>query len=206
MKKKELNYFDELIKNVEFALEISRILKEYIENFEYNKLKNIKEKVHKFETEADRSLHNILNYLIKDFLPPIDREDIIRLVHKIDDVVDNLDEVVINLEILDVNKPREDFKKFTALIYECCMDLKEMMIKFNKFKKYDEIKIIVVNVNKLEETGDELYQNAIRNLYKNEKDSIEITKLSIIYNCLEECFDACEDVATCVEEIVLKNT
>ena len=37
MKRKELNYFDEFIKNADIALEISKMLKEYVNNFDSNK-------------------------------------------------------------------------------------------------------------------------------------------------------------------------
>ena len=206
MRKKELNYYDEFIKNVEIAFEISSILDKYAEEFDYNMAKQIEESVHKLENDADLNLHNILNYLIKDFLPPIEREDIILLVNKIDDVVDSIDEIVINLNILDVNALREDFKEFTSLINKTCDIMKEMMVKFKNIKNYEEIKEKIVYINKLEESGDKLYEKAIKNLYKNEKDPIEISKWHTIYNSLENSFDTCEYVANCVEEIIMKNT
>ena len=206
MKKQELNYFDEFIKNVDFAQQTSKILKEYVENFDSTKSEEMEEKVHSLEHTADRNLHNILNYLIKDFLPPIDREDIIMLGHKIDDVCDCIDEVAINLDILGITNLRDDFKEFTYLIYDCCTTLKELMIAFKNIKKSEETRKLIVSVNIVEEAGDKLYQTAIKSLYQSEKNPIEVTKWNIMYNCLEDCFDACENVADCVEEIIMKNS
>ena len=53
----------------------------------------------------------ILKYLIKDFLPPIEREDIIMLSNLIDDTIDCIDEVVINIDILTVVYLRNDIKQ-----------------------------------------------------------------------------------------------
>ena len=78
--------------------------------------------------------------------------------------------------------------------------------KIQKIKEYEETEKIVVNINRLEESGDKLYQQAIRNLYQYEKNPIDVSAWTIIYNSLEDCFDACESVASCVEEIILKNT
>ena len=206
MKKQELNYYDEFIKNVEIALQMSTILKEYSNEFDYDKSETNEIRVHKLENDADQNLHMILNYLIKDFLPPIEREDIVMLANKIDDVIDNIDEIVINLDILDVKKLREDFKDFTNLIYEICLKQKELMTKFKNINKYEEIEEMVVYINKLEEMGDRLYENAIRDLYRNENNAIEISKWHRIYDCLENCFDSCESVAVCVEEIMMKNS
>ena len=120
MKKEKLNYFDEFIKNIDFALRSSIILNEYIEHFNSEISKEKEEVVHKLENEADQNLHLVLNYLIKDFVPPFDREDIIMLAHAIDDLEDNIDEIVINLDIFGIEKVRNDAKDFTELIQRAC--------------------------------------------------------------------------------------
>ena len=206
MKKTEFNYYDEFIKNADFALEISMILKDYANYFDANKAKEIEKQVHQVENEADKNLHEIINYLVKDFLPPIEREDIIVLSHRIDDVIDCIDEVVINLDILNVKSLRKDFTEFSNLINSCCIDLKKMILNFKNIKDYEKTKEVIISINKIEELGDELYQKAIRNLYQSEKNPIEVSAWTIIYGSLEDCFDACENVASCIEEIILKNT
>ena len=57
----------------------------------YRQDQYILKQVHQIENEADKNLHEIINYLIKDFLPPIEREDIITLSYRIDDVIDCID-------------------------------------------------------------------------------------------------------------------
>lgn len=205
MNNKELNYYDEFIKNVEICCKISNILNQHTENFQNEDAKETEERVHKLENDADLNLHNIKNYLVKDFLPPIDREDIILLVNKIDDVVDNLDEIIIDLNIFNVKVLREDFKEYTQLIDKTCLKLKEMMLNFKSLKKYEETKSIVIEINHLEEQGDSLFEKSIKNLYDNETNAIEILKWHNIYECIEKCMDSCECVADCVEEILMKS-
>lgn len=205
-KKEELNYFDNFVKNANYALESAKILKEYIDNFDANKSIEKENMVHNLENEADKNQHLVLNYLIKDFLPPIDREDIIMLCHKIDDISDNIDEVVINIDILNVKKLRDDVKTFAELLLNACEKTTEMLNKFKNIKKFTEIKEVIIEINKLEEDGDKLYHDAIRNLYNNPKDPIEVITWTTLYNCLENCFDSCENVADCVEEILMKNS
>ena len=205
MKKQELNYYDEFIKNIEIAYQISNILKEYIDKFKTEDSEEIEQKVHKLENDADYNLHNLKNYLVKDFLPPIEREDIILLVNKIDDVIDNLDEIVIDFNILNVTDLREDIKAFIDLICKITLKLKDMMNNFKNMKKYDETKKIIIDINNLEEQGDKLYENAIKNLYNTQKDAIEILKWDKIYECIENCIDSCESVADCVAEVLMKN-
>ena len=205
MKKEKLDYYDEFIKNENYALQIAEILKDYKNNFDSNKSIEIEIQVHQLENEADKNLHNISNYLIKDFLPPIERDDIITLINNIDDVVDNVDEVVINLNILNVTYIRDEFKEFIDLIYNICLKLKELLLIFKNSKKYEEISKHIVDINNYEEMGDELYQKAISNLFIYEQNPIEVIKWNTIYNSLEECCDSCEAVASCVDEIIMKN-
>ena len=205
MKNKEnYNYFKEFITLTDYIVDSANTLKDIMQNFNLEKLNTDIQEVHKLENEADKNLHKVLNYLIKDFVPPFDREDIIMIAHAIDDLEDNIDEVVINIDIFGVDKVRDDAKRFTALIEKSCLKLKDMFIKFKETKKFDEIHGLIVEINEIEDEGDTLYQEAIRNLFKNEKDAIKVIIWKNIYNCLENCLDASEKIANNLEEIVLK--
>ena len=74
-KKEEYNYFNEFVNNSKYIVESAEILKETVANYSQEMLEENITKVHKLENEADQALHKMRNYLIKDFLPPIDRED-----------------------------------------------------------------------------------------------------------------------------------
>ena len=102
-KKDEYNYFDEYIKGAEIVVESSKLLKGALENYDLKTVENEISKVHKLENDADKIIHDMRNYLIKDFLPPIDREDIVILGHRLDDVEDYIDEILINFNILNKN-------------------------------------------------------------------------------------------------------
>lgn len=206
IKEPKFDYYDEFIKNADIALEMTNILKDYVENFDINNSQEIEEKVHKLENDADRYLHKILSFLVKDFLPPIDREDIVLLANKLDDTIDYIDEIVINLDILDVSVLRNDFKDFIKIINKMSIMLKGMFEGFKNTKKYEEIHKLVVGINNIEEEGDKIYEKAIREIFQNESNSVEILKWNTIYNSLENCFDSYESVANTLDEIVLKNT
>lgn len=204
MKKEKMNYYDEFLKNINCALESAKILHKYMEGFDKSKSVEIENIVHEIENEADRNLHNILNYLVRDFITPIDRDDIMILSHTIDDLEDCIDEVVININILDISKIRSDINQFTELIVKVCEKLHDMFLKFKDTKKYDEMKNMIIEINQIEEMGDSLYQKAISDLFKNETDSIEVIKWKNIYDCLEVCLDTAENIANEVENIIMK--
>lgn len=204
MKKENLDYFKEFATNIGYAVKCAEALNKYITEYDYSKALEHEKNVHTIENEADKNLHKIIDYLIKDFLPPIDREDIIMLSHRIDDVVDNIDDVVINLNIYDIKTTRNDVIEFTALLLESTKNLKNMLESLSNKKNYEEVIKMVIKANQLEENGDILYQKAIKDLIKTEQNPLEIIKWTKIYECLENALDACENVGNCVSEIILK--
>ena len=206
LKEKNLDYYNQFIKNAEIAVEISKILATYTEGFDINKSTEIESKVHSLENDADKNLHDTLDFLIKDFLPPIEREDIVLLTNRMDDIIDYLDEIAINFNILNVTNLREDYKEFVEIINKLATLLKNMLEKFKDKKNYEEVHKYIIDINNIEENGDKIYEKSIKQLFKNETNAIEVLKWNTIYNTLENCIDSYESVANTIGEIILKNT
>lgn len=205
-KKDEYNYFNEYVKNSKYIVESAEILKETVANYSQEKLKENIAKVHKLENDADKTLHDMRSFLIKDFLPPIDREDIVLIGHRLDDIEDFIDEILINFNILNISNVREDILEFTDNLIECAVSVKDALENFENFKKADVVKEKTIAINMLEEKADRIFEKAMKKLYQEEKDPIEIIKWTTIYNCMENATDACERIADSLEDVVMKNS
>ena len=205
-KKENYNYFNEFISMADYIVESANILKEVMENFNPEKLSTNTQEVHILENEADKIVHKMRNYLIKDFLPPIDREDIALIVNKLDDIEDGIDEAIINIRILDIKEIRAESVKLVNILVECCMAVKEIFANLKNFKNIDLIKEKTAQVNNLEEDGDRAYEELMTSLYKHGKDPINLIKWTNLYNCLEATIDKCEEIGDCIEDVVMKNS
>lgn len=205
-KKNEFNYFDEFAKSANLAKEAATELKGYITNFQSSTSESEMRKIHEIENKADRNLHELKNFLLKDFLPPIDREDILEISYAIDDLVDGIDEVVIDLNIFNITKTTEDMKTLMSLLEKATGIVYDLIVELKNLKKIQEIKEKVIEVNKMEEQADRIYEKTIRELYRNEKDPVEIIKWTNIYGTVENCFDECESIAECIENVLVKNS
>ena len=204
--KEEYCYFTEFINNSEYILASADMLRQTVSNYSVEKLLDNITIVHKLENEADKALHKMRNYLIKDFLPPIDREDIVLIGHRLDDIEDYIDEILINFNILNIEKMRDDVVEFTELLIECAKSVKDALEDFRNFKKADSVKAKVIAINELEEKADRLYEKVMKKLYTEEKDPIEIIKWTTIYSCLENTTDACERIGDSIEDVIMKNS
>ena len=206
MKKDKINYYENFRKSFNYGLEASKLLKELVDNFDRSKIKEYKMKIHALEVSSDRSQYDIYKYLIEDFLPPIEREDILDLTEKIDVLVDNIDDIIINIDMLNVDDLTDEISKFSELLCKCCEGTSKILQAFGTKKKYETIKEDIILVNKLEGEGDTLYQNSMKTLYtENYENVLEIIKFTRLYDEFEECYDSCEGVANCINNILLKN-
>ena len=207
MKNKEkYDYFEEFIKLTDYILKSTEILSDVVENFDRKKLdENIKE-VHTLENAADDIIHKMRKHLIKDFLPPIDREDIILIGHKLDNIEDGIDEILINIKILNVSEMKKDIIKQIRILIVCAEAVKEAFLEFKNFKNIELINKKVIDISNWEEEGDRIFEKLMSDLYKNEKDAIELSRWTSIYNCLENTIDSCEEVGDCIADIAMKNS
>jgi uncharacterized protein len=62
-----------------------------------------------------------------------------------------------------------------------------------------------VEINRLENEADRVYQQAIQHLFDTERDPIAILKWKELFDVLELITDACEDVANVIEGVVVKH-
>ncbi|MBR4110287.1 MAG: DUF47 family protein [Clostridia bacterium] len=204
-KKNEFNYFDEFAKSASLAKDAIKELKRFVYNFKSNVTEVEMKKIHEIENAADKKLHDIKAFLLRDFLPPIDREDIVAIAHKIDDLVDDIDELAINICIFSIDDIRKDMEYSIDLLMLTVEKTYDLVVSMKDLKNIKMISQKVMEVNRLEESADRLYEASIRNLYKDEQDPIKVIKWTSVYSVVEDCFDACENIADRIEEVLLKN-
>ncbi len=205
-KKSDQYYFDNFIACTNCACQAARMLEENLNNFQVETLMENLDALHQIEHEADQKKHEMMGVLVKAFITPIEREDIILLSQGIDEVTDKIEDVLIRVYINNVRSIRQDAVEFTKVIIRCCETLKKMMEEFADFKKSKEIYQRIVDINALEEEGDRLFIRSMRRLHTEVADPIEIIAWREIFVYLEKCCDACEHVADAVESVIMKNS
>ncbi len=204
-KKKDNYYFDTFTKGIFYSNDAAKLLKECLSNYNPAGLHAQIEKMHKIEHAADDLKHEMMEQLMKEFLPPIEREDIVALAHTIDNVTDCIEDVLLRMYMFNIQSLKPEVMTFTDVILRCCDALKEMALELHNFKKPAILKERIIEINHLEEDGDRLYTEAMRRLYTEEKDPVAITAWTTMFERFEKCCDCCEDVADMVEQIIMKN-
>lgn len=205
-RKQQNNYFKMFVQMVEYSCSASRNLSKTLINYEAKKLPETMEYLHNIEHSADDKKHEMMVKLADEFITPIEREDIMSLAQTIDDVTDSIEDVLMRLYMFNILEIRPEALDFADVIIKCCECLKKTMEEFQNFHKSSTIHQFIVEVNHLEEEGDRIYKEAMRNLYVNSQDPVEIIAWSETFDRLEKCCDACEHVTDIVESVIMKNT
>lgn len=205
-KKKDFNYFDFFCDTADIICEAANYLNGALTNYKQADFALKVEEMHEIENRADISKHEMIKSLMHEFLPPIEREDIVELAGKLDDIVDALDDAMHRIYMYNASEIREGAIKFSELIVKTAVALKETMEEFRRFKSSKTINEKLVEVNTLESDGDHLYSMLIRDLFCNEKDALKLITWMQIYDDLEACLDYCEDAADIIESVIMKNT
>ncbi|HHX68508.1 MAG: DUF47 family protein [Miniphocaeibacter sp.] len=200
------NYYDGFVRMSKKAQECAYYLNNEFKNFDKSILESKIKEIHAIEHESDEIKHEIMENLVKEFLPPIEREDIMNITHFLDNVTDNLEEVLINLYILNIDSITDRAIELSELIIECVETMYKCIEELHNFKKSKTLLSLIISVNTIEEEGDTLYLKTMNELYRKNSDPIYIMTWSKIYDLLEKCLDSCEAVADELEVIILKNS
>ena len=205
-KKSDSYYFQNFIECVECGCQAAKMLEDNLNHFDTGLLQDKLDELHRIEHDADKKKHEMMAVLVKAFITPIEREDIILLSQSIDEVTDKIEDVLIRIYINNVQQIRPEALAFIKVIIRCCEALTEVMEEFADFRKSKTLHGLIIEINALEEEGDRLFIESMRRLHAEVTDPIEIIAWREIYVYLEKCCDACEHVADVVESVIMKNT
>jgi len=163
------------------------------------------EKIHQLETEADVLTRDIFSELNKTFITPLDREDMQRIASKIDDVIDFMDGVSARIHSYKITITPPYCEQISNELVKATKEVEFMISRLQHMKNTKEMIEHCRNTSDIEHTVDDLYREAMRDLFES-NDAIKIIKLKDIYETMETASDRCVDVADVIEDIVLKYT
>jgi uncharacterized protein len=160
------------------------------------------EQIKAIELACDEIAAKVIQKLNSSFITPIDREDIYLLVTELDDVIDLINDLARRFDIYNVSSPRAEATQFAALLGEATAQIADAFSMLERSKAVGEH---IRTISQLEKRADSLYSEALRRLFTEEKDPIEVIKWMSIYEQLENSLDRCKDVAEALEAVMVKN-
>jgi uncharacterized protein Yka (UPF0111/DUF47 family) len=113
------------------------------------------------------------------------------------------------MALYDVRHMTDEIKRLTDLSVKCCERLQHAVSLMGKISEQSVAEAALKTceeIDKLESDADRVMRSAMSKLFREEPDVREVIKLKAIYELLETITDRCEDVANCIEGIILENS
>lgn len=80
---------------------------QYVVNGAWDEVKAISKEIYHFEQEADNIKNDIRNHLPKSLFMPVDRRDLLDILHSIDAIADTVEDVAASLQLKPLQLPTE---------------------------------------------------------------------------------------------------
>jgi uncharacterized protein len=157
------------------------------------------------EHSADRITHETVQLLHTTFVTPFDRDDIHRLISRMDDVLDLVQDTGESLVLYDIQKVTPEATQLAELLLRCAERVQSAVKLLVSMADGPAMLAICQEIDKLESEADKVMRGAISQLFRNETDVRQVIKLKAVYESLESATDKCQDVADIIESVVLEN-
>jgi predicted phosphate transport protein (TIGR00153 family) len=154
------------------------------------------------EHECDELAHSVTVKLNKSFITPFDREDIYTLSMALDDVCDYIDASSRTIVMYDIHENNHFSQQLGGVIRK---QADEIYGAVSFLKSAQGMEQHLLNIQRLENDADEIYFQAMAELFKDGSDAVNIIKWKELYDTLENATDKCEYVGNIIESIVLKH-
>ena len=197
---REVRFFDLFEQQSQHIIKAAQLLHELVHHFADARAKA--HAIKEVEHQGDQLTHEVVKRLNTTFITPIDREDIHALATRLDDVLDFIEAAAERLVVYRIKEPTSACRAMAEVIVQQthAMDrtircLRTMDPSFHEH---------TVEVNRLENSGDNLLRDSLAALFEEQADPIEVIKWKEIYETMETVTDRCEDVVNVIEGIILK--
>ncbi len=205
-KKQDMYYFDNFKDCAGYSAKSAVLLHHIMSDFDADRLREYIDEMHALEHAADIKKHEVTETLIKAFITPIDREDIVQVSQNLEELTDRIEDVLIKIYCNNIITIRPDALELVGLVVKCSEAVLALMSEFADFKRSKKLKEYIIDINSLEEESDRQYIACMHSLHTEKDNLMEIIAWRDIYACIERCADTAEHVADIVESVIMKNS
>lgn len=156
------------------------------------------------EHGGDAVIHQVMDKLNRTFVTPLDPEDIRAIVSRLDDIIDCTQAAVERVVLYNVTEIHPAAVQLAAVLAQTTLEVKDVVSRLRDFGQRQKIVEICIEINRLENTGDRIYREALGNLFR-AGDVMNLLRWKEIFEQIEQAIDQCEDLADIIESVVAKN-
>lgn len=162
------------------------------------------------EKAADAAARKVFLAANRTFNAPIDREDIVRLAHDLDDAVDLIEDTAKGIVRYEVHELSPEMRALADAIVECAERLQRMMPHLDSVSRdHREILAICEEIGLIEGRADESFDQGLTNLRAQvragEIDTLGYLDRKELLDLLENVVDKCDDISNVIQSVTAKH-
>lgn len=202
---KEPKFFPLLKTLSDTILSAAELLAESLNFDDTEKRHEYSKRIKEAERAGDKMTNHIFDELGKTFITPFDREDIHDLASSMDDIIDIINSNAKRIAIYNPHAISESGRCLADLIVRDAQVICKAMSNLEDFHKASDILTsCCTELHDIENKADDVYEEFITKLFKEEKDCIELIKIKEVMQEMEKSTDAAERVGKILRSIIVK--
>jgi predicted phosphate transport protein (TIGR00153 family) len=162
--------------------------------------------IESIEKRADKITRSAIDLLHKTFITPIDREDIHRLITRMDDVIDLIEDAAQSFLMYDIRSVTPEAIRLAELCVGCGEKVRGAVDLLQTSRNLPQVMALCEDIDRLESEADHVMRAAMAKLFRDQPDVRELIKFRAIYEIMEAVTDKCEDVANVIEGIAIEHS
>jgi len=192
--------FDQAAKN---AVAMAGLLVRAVNNESAEERELLFKQIDKLENAGDDITHKIYLALDKVIFTPLNRSDIHTLASVIDDVADFIHEASERMYLYGLVEFVPAIKEIAAIILRASTEI-ENAVKLLRLQKQEHAIVAACGrIRDCEHESDQVYYNALAQLFANEKDAITLIKYREILYSLETTTNKCKKTTEVLQAILI---
>lgn len=200
---KSTNFFDYFEKHIAVVLQAAEKLLSLLSS-DQEFLPKL-QKIRQLEHEADEITYQCVKDLHSTFITPFPRNDILKLISNMDDIIDYIEETSQMIVTYRITSLSSEAKQLGKILVDSVREINGVINQLNSLKKINETRQSLNQVHQNENEGDKIYLKAIGSLFIENNDPLVIIKWKDIYHSLENAIDTCQLVANIIEGVILES-
>lgn len=202
---KDIKFLPMLAEASNVLVHSSELLKQLFESTNVSERTELCRLIKSEELKGDEVTGRVFQALNETFITPFDREDIYELTEEIDDSIDAMNRAAHKVLLYDPHTLPECTAKLAEIVRQASVEVQSAVSELTHLKKTDKkFREHCIEIKRLEEKADAVYEDGIIALFKFEKDTVELIKLKEIIQELEKSANKINNVGKVLKAILVK--
>ncbi|MDR2646744.1 MAG: DUF47 family protein [Oscillospiraceae bacterium] len=205
-RKKQTDYYDKLRVQCSAAQNAAKTLEDALRNYDFLKLPTHIETMQGYLKESAQIRKTLTQALIEDFLPPLDRGDLMEITCGLDSLIRHAEHTLQHVFALQVPRILPAAVELAAKYSRQADCLAEVIGMLDKLKKNSaEMLERTIQIDQIEDECDTIYVLALQEVFSQQVNPRELLVWRMILHYLEQCSDEGNALGRSLEATIMKN-